>query len=46
MVPDPGVILSIEDGHTVEFTQGIHLEAGKVVTIPINEVRKVSNQES
>lgn len=44
MVVDSGVILSIHDSSETlseQFTSGIHLEAGKVVTIPINEVRKV-----
>uniref|UniRef100_A0A1I7X852 DNA-directed RNA polymerase n=1 Tax=Heterorhabditis bacteriophora TaxID=37862 RepID=A0A1I7X852_HETBA len=44
-VVDPGVILSIYDKNDAlsqQFTEGIHLEAGKVVTIPINEVRKLS----
>ncbi|ETN79405.1 hypothetical protein NECAME_09843 [Necator americanus] len=42
-VSDSGVILSIHDPGDISsqhHTDGIHLEAGKVVTIPINEVRK------
>lgn len=43
-VSDSGVILSIHDPNdssSQHHTDGIHLEAGKLVTIPINEVRKV-----
>ncbi|CAI4223237.1 unnamed protein product [Auanema sp. JU1783] len=47
MVIDPGVTLSIyEEGQRItDYAQGIHLEAGKIVTIPINEVRKLSRYE-
>ncbi|VDO83155.1 unnamed protein product [Heligmosomoides polygyrus] len=48
MVVDSGVILSIHDSSETlseQFTSGIHLEAGKVVTIPINEVRKLSRYQ-
>ncbi|EYC21578.1 hypothetical protein Y032_0019g3907 [Ancylostoma ceylanicum] len=44
-VSDSGVILSIHDPNdssSQHHTDGIHLEAGKLVTIPINEVRKLS----
>ncbi|KAK6755745.1 hypothetical protein RB195_014250 [Necator americanus] len=44
-VSDSGVILSIHDPGDISsqhHTDGIHLEAGKVVTIPINEVRKLT----
>ncbi|PAV69223.1 hypothetical protein WR25_01563 [Diploscapter pachys] len=49
MVPDPGVILSIYDSEEAmfeQYTEGIHLEAGKVVTIPINEMRKLTRYEN
>ncbi|RCN35562.1 hypothetical protein ANCCAN_18568 [Ancylostoma caninum] len=44
-VSDSGVILSIHDPNdssSQHHTDGIHLEAGKLVTIPINEVRKLT----
>ncbi|KAK6045276.1 hypothetical protein COOONC_17219, partial [Cooperia oncophora] len=48
-VADAGVILSIHDSSdtlSTESTSGIHLEAGKAVTIPINEVRRVRITDS
>uniref|UniRef100_A0A8R1HJ28 Uncharacterized protein n=1 Tax=Caenorhabditis japonica TaxID=281687 RepID=A0A8R1HJ28_CAEJA len=47
-VVEPGVILSIYDGASSlsHYSEGIHLEAGKVVTIPVNEVRKLRLHES
>ncbi|PIO59589.1 hypothetical protein TELCIR_18946, partial [Teladorsagia circumcincta] len=42
-VADAGVILSIHDSSdtlSIQYSTGIHLEAGKMVTIPINEVRR------
>ncbi|WKY10875.1 hypothetical protein Q1695_002881 [Nippostrongylus brasiliensis] len=41
---EPGVVLSIHDhdDSLADYTSGIHLEPGKVVTIPINEVRKLT----
>ncbi|CAB3396865.1 unnamed protein product [Caenorhabditis bovis] len=47
-VVEPGVILSIFDGHgsLSHYSEGIHLEAGKVVTIPVNEVRKLQRYRS
>ncbi|CAD6193897.1 unnamed protein product [Caenorhabditis auriculariae] len=47
MAIEPGVIFSIYDGQDSlsHFTEGIHLEAGKVVTIPVNEVRKLQRYE-
>ncbi|KAK6009490.1 hypothetical protein OSTOST_25574, partial [Ostertagia ostertagi] len=44
-VADAGVILSIHDSSdtlSIQYSTGIHLEAGKMVTIPINEVRRLS----
>ncbi|VDM69664.1 unnamed protein product [Strongylus vulgaris] len=44
-VSDSGIILSLHDPSDTSshhHTVGIHLEAGKVVTIPINEVRKLT----
>ncbi|UMM35363.1 hypothetical protein L5515_008022 [Caenorhabditis briggsae] len=47
-VVEPGVVLSIYDGASSlsHYSEGIHLEAGKVVTIPVNEVRKLRLHES
>ncbi|CAJ0590074.1 unnamed protein product [Cylicocyclus nassatus] len=42
-VADSGIILSLHDADvesTPHHSVGVHLEAGKVVTIPINEVRR------
>uniref|UniRef100_A0A0K0EU25 Acid-sensing ion channel 1 n=1 Tax=Strongyloides venezuelensis TaxID=75913 RepID=A0A0K0EU25_STRVS len=44
MVPDSGVILSIYDrnySNTRLYDDGFHLEGGKLVTIPINDIRKL-----
>ncbi|CAI5453052.1 unnamed protein product [Caenorhabditis angaria] len=45
---EPGVILSIYDGASSlsHYSEGIHLEAGKIVTIPVNEVRKLQRYET
>ncbi|VDK58516.1 unnamed protein product [Cylicostephanus goldi] len=44
-VADSGIILSLHDAgddSTPHHSVGVHLEAGKVVTIPINEVRRLT----
>uniref|UniRef100_A0A0N4ZR62 Amiloride-sensitive sodium channel subunit alpha n=1 Tax=Parastrongyloides trichosuri TaxID=131310 RepID=A0A0N4ZR62_PARTI len=49
MVPEPGVILSIYDSnYTVKrlYDDGVHLEGGKLVTIPINDIRSLERHPS
>uniref|UniRef100_A0A7E4VU83 Amiloride-sensitive sodium channel n=1 Tax=Panagrellus redivivus TaxID=6233 RepID=A0A7E4VU83_PANRE len=48
-ISEPGVILSMFDSTvpaTAHFTEGMHLESGKVVTIPINDIRRLRRHSS
>uniref|UniRef100_A0A183V3P7 Acid-sensing ion channel 5 n=1 Tax=Toxocara canis TaxID=6265 RepID=A0A183V3P7_TOXCA len=48
-VSEPGVMVSIYDPSvpaSAYFGEGMHLEPGKVVTIPINDIRKLQRHSS
>ncbi|KAI6177631.1 hypothetical protein M3Y97_00928900 [Aphelenchoides bicaudatus] len=48
-VSEPGIVLSMFDSSvpsTVHFAEGMHLEPGKAVTIPINDIRRLQRHES
>lgn len=47
-VSEPGVVLSMFDAEVPfvdHFQEGMHLEPGKAVTIPINDLRRVSGRK-
>jgi hypothetical protein len=44
-ISEPGVVVSMFDSSvpsTVNYAEGMHLEPGKMVTIPINDIRRVA----
>uniref|UniRef100_A0A914Z4T4 Uncharacterized protein n=1 Tax=Panagrolaimus superbus TaxID=310955 RepID=A0A914Z4T4_9BILA len=48
-ISEPGIILSMYDSSvpaTAHYTEGMHLESGKVVTIPINDIRRLTRHSS
>lgn len=48
-VSEPGIVLSMFDSSvssTAHFAEGIHLEPGKMVTIPINDIRRLQRHPS
>ncbi|KAE9550003.1 hypothetical protein FO519_006788 [Halicephalobus sp. NKZ332] len=48
-ISEPGIILSMFDSTvpaTAHFTEGMHLESGKVVTIPINDIRRLRRHDT